>query len=258
MDRRHQTVELFARVATADAEDRSRLEDRLVRLNMRVATDCAKRYRNRGVPAEDLDQVAYLGLVKAVRGFDPERGKDFLSYAVPTIRGELRRHFRDVGWAVRPPRAIQELQGRLSGAEGELFHRLGRSPRPSDLAHHLDVELDQVLDALSATGCYAPTSLDLPALEHGEALADRIGALDPSFSAAEARATLSALLRSLTPRERRILELRFFGDRTQAEIGADIGVTQMQVSRLLNRILARLRERLLYAAAGDASSGPAA
>lgn len=122
---------------------------------MVVAADCARRYRGRGIATDDLDQVAYLGLVKAVRAFDPERGFDFLSFAVPTIRGELRRHFRDQGWALRPPRSIQELQTKILAVESDLAQELGRSPRPSDLARHLDVDLEQVLDALGATGCSA-------------------------------------------------------------------------------------------------------
>ena len=256
MDRRQQTSDLFARSVSADEGERREILDEIVRINMIVASDCAKRYRGRGVATDDLDQVAYLGLVKAVRGFDPGRGLDFLVFAVPTIRGELRRHFRDLGWAVRPPRSIQELQGRIAVAEGALAQELGRSPRPSDLARHLDADLEHVLDALGATGCFSPTSLDTPNAEGDETLGDRLGSLDPSFETAEARVTLAAVLRGLTPRERRILELRFFGGRTQAEIGADIGVTQMQVSRLLNRILERLRESLV--AAPGASSGPAA
>jgi len=256
-NRREVTARLFELAREADAEDCQRHEDEIIRINMAVASDCARRYRGRGIATDDLEQVAYLGLVKAVRGFDPARGYDFLAFAVPTIRGELRRHFRDLGWALRPPRSVQELQTRILGAESDLAQELGRSPRPTDFARHLDVDLEQVLDALGANGCFAPTSLDVPAAEGDDALGDRLGGLDPAFDTAEARVTLSAVMRGLTPRERRILELRFFGGRTQAEIGADIGVTQMQVSRLLNRILGRLREKLL-AEAGASSTGPAA
>ena len=254
--RREATTRLFEELEAASDQEAHRIRDEIVRLNMRVASDCARRYRQRGIATEDLDQVAYLGLVKAVRAFDAGRGHDFLSFAVPTIRGEVRRHFRDLGWALRPPRSIQELQSRILAAEGDLAQELGRSPRPSDLARHLEVDLEQVLDALGATGCFAPASLDIVAVDGDDSLGDRLGAVDPAFATAEARITLAALMRGLTPRERRILELRFFGNRTQAEIGADIGVTQMQVSRLLNRILGRLRERMLTES--DASSGPAA
>jgi RNA polymerase sigma-B factor len=244
-DRRAATARLLAEARDAPPGDRRAIQDEVIRLNMVVASDCARRYHGRGVATEDLEQVAYLGLVKAVQGFDADRGSDFLSFAVPTIRGELRRHFRDHGWALRPPRSIQEMQTRILAAEGELTQELGRSPRPSDLARHLDVDLDRVLDALSATGCFSPASLDAPVPEGEDSLGARLGSLDPDFAEAEARVTLHAVLRGLTPRERRILELRFFGGYTQAEIGADIGVTQMQVSRLLNRILTRLRERLV-------------
>jgi RNA polymerase sigma-B factor len=244
-DRRTTTARLFGLLRDASPEERARIEDEIVERNMAVASDCARRYRGRGIATDDLDQVAYLGLVKAVRGFDPDRGHEFLSFAVPTIRGELRRHFRDHGWALRPPRSIQELQTRILAAEGELTQQLGRSPRPTDLARHLDVDLEHVLDALAANGCFSPASLDAPVPDGEAALGDRLGGLDPAFDTAEARVTLLAVLRGLTPRERRILELRFFGGCTQAEIGADIGVTQMQVSRLLDRILARLRERLV-------------
>lgn len=256
MDRKPRTADLFAQLTAAPESEHPDLIDEIVRVNMRLARDCAKRYRGRGIADDDLEQVAYVGLVKAVRGFDPTRGHDFLVFAVPTIRGELRRHFRDLGWAVRPPRSIQELQSRILAAESDLVQELGRSPRPSDLARHLDVDLEQVLDALAANGCFAPTSLDVTVRDGDESIGDRLGGTDPAFDTAEARVTLSAVLRGLTPRERRILELRFVGGRTQAEIGADIGVTQMQVSRLLNRILGRLREQLV--AGPDASSGPAA
>lgn len=257
--RREATNRLFEEIEGASDAEAQRVRDEIVRLNMGVATDCARRYRRRGIATEDLDQVAYLGLVKAVRAFDPGRGHDFLAFAVPTIRGEVRRHFRDLGWVLRPPRAIQELQSRILAAESDLAQELGRSPRPSDLARHLEVDLEQVLDALGATGCFAPASLDLVTVDGDDSLGDRLGAVDPAFATAEARVTLAAVMRGLTPRERRILELRFFGNRTQAEIGADIGVTQMQVSRLLNRILARLRKRMLAESdSSPASSGPAA
>jgi RNA polymerase sigma-B factor len=244
-DRRTATARLFEQAAGATDGEKHALEAEIVEINMVVASDCARRYRGRGIATDDLDQVAYLGLVKAVQGFDPDRGHDFLAFAVPTIRGELRRHFRDHGWALRPPRSIQELQTRILAVEGELTQELGRSPRPSDLAQHLEVDLEHVLDALAANGCFSPASLDAPVPEGEAALGDRLGGLDAAFDSAEARVTLTAVMRGLTARERRILELRFFGGCTQAEIGADIGVTQMQVSRLLNRILGRLRERLV-------------
>src|SRR3954454_15070903 len=243
-NRRDATNRLFAQAVAGDEQEQTRCRDEIVRLNMTVASDVARRYRGRGVASDDLDQVAFLGLVKAVKGFDPALGHDFLSFAVPTIRGELRRYFRDLGWTVRPPRSIQELQTKIVAAEGELYQKLGRAPRPSEFAEHLDVELDLVLDALAANGCFAPASLDAPTAEGEDAIGDRLGSLDTAFDTAEARLALRPLMRGLTPRERRILEMRFFGGATQAEIGADIGVTQMQVSRLLTRLLARLRKQI--------------
>ena len=155
--------------------------------------------------------MANLGLVKAVQGFDPSHGSDFLSFAVPTIRGEIRRYFRDFGWTIRPPRSVQELQTKITAAEGELYQALGRSPRPSEVAEHLGVDLDLVVDSLAANGCFAPMSLDTPAADGESGPVDRLGGLDAAFGSAEARIALAPLLKDLTPRERRILEMRFFG-----------------------------------------------
>ena len=243
--RRVETALLLSRARASHGERRARYEEQAIRANMVVAGEIARRYHGRGIPAEDVDQVAYLGLVKAVRGFDPDRGEDFLSYAVPTVRGEIRRHFRDAGWAVRPPRSVQEVQARLGEAEVELTQRWGRGPRASELADHLDVPLRLVHDAMSAHGCFRPDSLDAPRPGGGaESPVERMGDLDPAFASAEARLALVPLMRSLPERDRRILELRFFENRTQAEIGAEVGVTQEQVSRLLSGILRRLRESL--------------
>lgn len=242
--RRAETSRLFDEAMRCDGPAREALLEEVIRLNMVIAGELARRYHGRGIAADDLDQVANLGLVKAVQGFDPGQGNDFLSFAVPTIRGEIRRYFRDFGWAIRPPRSVQELQGRIATAEGELFQALGRSPRPSEIAEHLGVELDHVVDSLSANGCFAPMSLDAPVADGDSAPSDRLGDLDPSFATAEARVVLARILSDLSPRDRQILEMRFFGGCSQAEIGAEIGVTQMQVSRLLSRLLERLRRRL--------------
>jgi RNA polymerase sigma-B factor len=243
-DRRAETARLFDEAVQCDGAARDGLLEEIIRLNMVIASELARRYHGRGIAGDDLDQVANLGLVKAVQGFDPTQGNDFLSFAVPTIRGEIRRYFRDFGWAIRPPRSVQELQSRITKAEGELFQSLGRSPRPSEIAEHLGVDLDLVVDSLSANGCFAPMSLDAPVADGDTAPTDRLGGLDPSFATAEARVVLARILADLSPRDRQILEMRFFGGCSQAEIGAEIGVTQMQVSRLLSRLLERLRRRL--------------
>ena len=238
------TARLFAERRDADAGARAEIEEALIRLNMKVAVDATRRFRSRGIATDDLEQVAYVGLVKAVRGFDPDRGFDFLSFAIPTIRGEVRRHFRDLGWMVRPPRSIQETQSKIIGCESELFQIHGRAPRPSEIAAHLGLELDAVVEALGATGCFSPVSLDAPVGADDESLTQRLGGLDHDFDVAEARAVLAPLLARLTPRERKIVEMRFFRGATQSEIGREIGVTQMQVSRLLTRLMARMREQL--------------
>lgn len=243
-DRRGETARLLAEAHEAPEDERLRLQDAAITLNMTVALDVARRYFDRGIPAADLEQVAYLGLTKAARGFDPTQGHDFLSFAVPTIRGELRRHFRDVGWTVRPPRRVQELQPRITRAEAELSQRLGRSPRPSELAAHLEVQVEDVQEALAANGCFSPTSLDAPVGEGEQGPGDRLGGPDEAFEGAEARLALRPLLRGLTDRERLILELRFCQGLTQREIGEQVGVTQMQISRVLTRVLARMRERM--------------
>jgi RNA polymerase sigma-B factor len=244
LPRREATQRLLDLCVGADEPTRRRLQDRIVEVNLQIAVDVARRYRNRGVGNDDLEQVACLGLVKAARGFDPERANDFLAYAVPTIRGEVRRYFRDHGWAVRPPRTVQQTQARITAAESDLCQELGRAPRPSEIAERLGLELDLVVEALAANGCFAPSSLDATPGDSDEGLGDHLGDDDASFDSAEARVALKPLLAHLDRRERIMLEMRFFQGATQAEIGAVLGVTQMQVSRLLSALLARLRDDL--------------
>lgn len=245
-DRSEVTARLLRKAADTDDEtERKRLQDEVVVLNLSVANGIAVRYRSKGISSEDLQQVAYVGLVKAVRGFDPSFGRDFLSYAVPTIKGEVKRHFRDHGWTVRPPRRIQELQGQVSAVVTELTQGLGRSPRPSEVAQFLEVAVEDVIEALSTDGCFTPTSLDTPVGEDGAStLGEMITADDADMGAAEARVMLAPAVRRLSERDRRILHLRFFRQYTQEQIAQDIGVTQMQVSRLLSRILTDLRGQL--------------
>jgi RNA polymerase sigma-B factor len=249
-ERANRTAELLERACgTPCPEERDQLLEEVVVLNMGVARAVSRRFRNKGVPDEDLEQVAFLALTRAARNFDQSLRHDFLSYAVPTIRGELKKHFRDHGWTVRPPRRIQELQGRIMTARAELTQRLGRSPRPSEIAVELDEELDHVLEALSTDGCFAPASLDRPVGEDtGTTLGELVSAEDRGQNAAEARVVLGPVVRRLAERDRRILNMRFFEDLTQQEIADRIGVTQMQVSRLLSRILSDLHEDISGAA----------
>jgi RNA polymerase sigma-B factor len=247
--RADRTFELLIEAAASPPAERQRLLDEVVTSNMSVATAIAARYRTRGIASEDLQQVAYLALVKAAHGYDPDVGHDFLSYAVPTIRGEIKRHFRDLGWMVRPPRRIQELQARITAADAELSQGLGRSPRPSEIAAHLEERLEDVNEALATVGCFLPSSLDRPAGESGTmTISDLLGGEDPGQGAVEARTMLAPVVRRLCDRDRRILLLRFFRGLTQQEIAEDIGVTQMQVSRLLTRIMGDLRRGLEDAA----------
>jgi RNA polymerase sigma-B factor len=247
--RRERTVRAFdAAAATRSSRRREQLEDYVIQLNMDVARSVASRYFARGIEHEDLLQVAYAALTRAARNFDPSRHQDFLSYAVPTIRGEIKKHFRDRGWTVRPPRRIQELQGSIQRAQGALAQRLGRSPRPSDIAEALDADLGDVVEAMSADGCFTPSSLDQP-VTNGDgggpaAICDLLGENDASQPAVEARATLAPVVRQLKERDRRILYMRFFEECTQQEIADEIGVTQMQVSRLLGRIMRDLHSQL--------------
>jgi len=244
------TTALLHQWERTKGRSRDRLIRRLVEVNMPVARRLARHYAGRGLSVSDLEQVAYLGLVAAARRYDPDRGDDFLAFAVPTVKGELRKAFRDGGWMVRPPRRLQELQARVWAAETELEQSLGHSPTPQEIADHIGVSADDVLEVLSIDGCFAPSSLDLPLGEEGSTtLADRQGTVDEGFASSEARTVLGPLVRQLGKRDRKIIELRFFRGWTQKQIGDEIGVTQMQVSRLLSRIFAELRTQLVDPAA---------
>jgi RNA polymerase sigma-70 factor (sigma-B/F/G subfamily) len=258
-NRAARTMALLRQAAGADPDDARRLYDEVVVLNLEVAESVVSRYRNRGVPREDLVQVACLGLVKAARGFDPDKSDNFLGYAVPTILGEVKRFFRDSAWVVKPPRRIQELQAELSAASARLTHRTGRIPDPAALAHELDVDVAAVVEALSADGCFAPSSLDHPyrsAESTSATVADSLGDRDPGFDQAEAIVALGPICRRLSMRDRRIVYLRFFCEWTQARIAEEFGVTQMQVSRLLSRILKDLRSQLADAVDLTDTAGP--
>ncbi len=253
-DRITETDHLLAELASSP--DPRALQDRLVRINMVVAREIARRYAGRGLAADDLEQVAYLGLVKAVQHYDGEKATEFLSYAVPTIRGELRRWFRDAGWVVRPPRSVQELQARVTRAQDELSVDLGHPPSTREIADSLEVDVDDVRRAMAANGCFSPTSLDAPSPSgqgDGDELVGRLGAADPGYAQAEARVALRPLLRDLDERERLLLEMRFIRGATQSEIGERLGVTQTQVSRLLSGVLERLRAELTGSASASAA-----
>jgi RNA polymerase sigma-B factor len=244
-NRAERTHELLQLAVGADEKQREAIYEQVILLNIQIAESIVMRYRNRGVAVEDLVQVACLGLVKAARGFDPAKSDNFLGYAVPTILGEVKRFFRDNAWVVRPPRRIQELQAQISSTSSEIMQSTGQVPTPQEIADALEVDVTDVNEALSADGCFSPSSLDRPPGD-GEVnpLSEVIGGVDPGFDHAEAVVALGPLCRRLSDRDRRIVYLRFFHDWTQARIAEEFGVTQMQVSRLLSRILRQLREQM--------------
>lgn len=219
-------------------QDRA-LRNRLIEHHVHLAQSLARRFANRSEPLDDLEQVAMLGLLKAVERFDPERGTPFGAFAVPTVIGELRRHFRDQGWMVRVPRRVQDLHLRIGAVISELSQQLGQSPTPRQIAQAAGVRDEDVLEALDAGNRYRPTSLDVApgGGTGGEALP---GDADIEFASVEDRATLLNLLHRLPEREQRVMYMRYFEDMTQAEIAQAIGVSQMHVSRLLSRSLEAL------------------
>ncbi len=238
-------AELFVR-ARKHSDPRAR--EQLIERYLPLARRLARRYQRAEEPQEDLVQVACLGLIKAIDRFDIERQVAFSSYAIPTVLGELKRHFRDRTWSVRVPRDLQELALRVDRAVTRLSVGQRRSPSIREIAAAVDVSEEQVLEALEAAGAYRAGSLDAPRAvqgqPEGESLAEALGQDEQGFRQAEQRATLQPLLARISPRERLVLELRFSTDLTQAEIGERIGVSQMQVSRLIRQALARLRDGL--------------
>ncbi|QKW09149.1 RNA polymerase sigma factor SigF [Streptomyces sp. NA04227] len=222
------------------------LRNQLVRMHLPLVEHLARRFRNRGEPLDDLTQVATIGLIKSVDRFDPERGVEFSTYATPTVVGEIKRHFRDKGWAVRVPRRLQELRLSLTTATAELSQLHGRSPTVHELAEKLGISEEEVLEGLESANAYSTLSLDVPDTDdESPAVADTLGAEDEALEGVEYRESLKPLLEDLPPREKRILLLRFFGNMTQSQIAQEVGISQMHVSRLLARTLAQLREKLL-------------
>lgn len=214
--------------------------ERLIVEHIPLVHAIANRYSGRGEPVDDLVQAGMVGLIKAVDRFDPSFGVELTSFAAPTILGEIRRHFRDRTWIVRPPRAVQEARAAVNATIESFSAEHGRSPSVREIATALDLPVDEVLDALAAGGARHPETLSSPDESSGAA---EVAIEDPSFERVEASATLSELLPAIGARERRILQLRFHDGLTQSQIGARMGISQMHVSRLLRRALADLRER---------------
>nr|WP_324924371.1 RNA polymerase sigma factor SigF [Streptomyces sp.] len=219
----------------------------LIELNLTLVNYVASRFRHRAEPMDDIVQVGTIGLIKAIDRFDLDREVEFTSFAVPYIVGEIKRFFRDTSWAVRVPRRLQELRIELARANEELGRRLGRSATTEELAEFMGVTVEEVIEGQVASNGYVAGSLDLPVGDDGKdsPLADQLGDVDPALEKVENLQALKPLMEQLDERDRRILRMRFGGDMTQSEIGAELGISQMHVSRLLSRALARLREGML-------------
>jgi RNA polymerase sigma-B factor len=238
---------LFGRLAALpeDHAEHQEVRERLVEMHLPLVEYLARRFAGRGEPLDDLVQVGTIGLIKAVDRFDIGRGVEFSTYATPTVVGEIKRHFRDKGWTVRVPRRLQELRAALTTATADLTQLLGRSPTVAELARHLKLGEEEVLEGLESANAYTAISLEAGDGEGGLSVAETLGEDDDALEGVEYRESIKPLVDALPARERRILLLRFFGNLTQSQIAAELGISQMHVSRLLARTLAQLRERLL-------------
>ncbi|MPZ63377.1 MAG: SigB/SigF/SigG family RNA polymerase sigma factor [Propionibacteriales bacterium] len=247
-DPRARTVQLFEQLAGSDdVEKQEALRNEIVRLHLPLVDHLARRFRNRGEPLDDLVQVGTIGLIKSVDRFELTRGVEFSTYATPTVIGEIKRYFRDKGWAVRVPRRLQELRLSLASASADLTQELGRSPTVGELAERLELNQDAVLEGLESANAYNTLSLDAP--DNGESerqtMVESLAADDEALEGVEYRESLKPLLTALAPREKLILMLRFFHGMTQSQIAQEVGISQMHVSRILSRTLAQLRTSLL-------------
>lgn len=246
---RRRSAELFGqfRDESTAATSRDAARDALVHLHLPLVEHCARRFRNRGEPFEDLVQVGTIGLIKSIDRFDSDRGVEFSTYATPTIIGEIKRYFRDKGWAIRVPRRLQELRMQIGTSTAELTQSLGRSPSPRELAEHIGCTVEEIIEGIESSNAYSTLSLD--ATDDGDdggaaTMLDALGVDDAGIAHVEVRESLKPLLDRLEPREKKILLLRFFKNMTQSQIADEIGVSQMHVSRLLNRTLEQLRVSL--------------
>jgi RNA polymerase sigma-B factor len=231
-----ETQALFERLPSEPA-----VRDQIAQRYAQLAEYLARSFSGRGEPLEDLVQVASIGLLNAIDRFDVDRGVRFSTYAAATIVGELKRHFRDKGWAIRVPRRLQEVALRLNQALPRLTQELGRSPTIGELARHLTVTEEEVVEAMEAAQVYSTESLDAPIGEGENTTGDTLGGADPSYEAVERWASIAPAIRDLSGRDRRVLYLRFFEGRTQSEIAGEVGVSQMHVSRILSQTIERLR-----------------
>jgi len=242
---RELSLALFSELGHADTSEvrRGQCREELVQLHLPLVDHCARRFTNRGEPLDDLVQVGTIGLIKSVDRFDTDRGVEFSTYATPTIIGEIKRYFRDKGWAIRVPRRLQELRMQIGSATAELTQRLGRSPTPRELAEDIGCTVEEIVEGIESSNAYSTLSLDAgdDSDDGAATMLDAIGVDDENLEHVEIRESIKPLLDRLEPREKKILLLRFFKNMTQSQIAEEIGVSQMHVSRLLNRTLEQLR-----------------
>ena len=230
---KEKTRELFRRYKeTGDPDAR----EQLVMSHMNLVRFLANKFKNRGEPLDDLMQVGYLGLLKAIDRFDPERGLEFTTFATPTILGEIKRHFRDKGWSVRVPRRLQELSAKVNQATDKLTNELQRSPKVEEIAEYLDVTVDEVLEAMESSSAYTSVPIEAPGASDSDD--------DNELDFTDDRLVIEEAIRDFSPREREVIELRFVKGMTQIEIAKKLGISQVQVSRLLRRTLRKIQDKI--------------
>ena len=245
-DLRSADREMFEQLAALEAgtSEHDTLRAALIERHLPLVTFMARKFADRGEPLDDLIQVGTIGLIKAIDRFEISKGFEFSTFATPTIVGEIKRHFRDKTWAVRVPRRLQELGASVTKATTELTHKLDRSPTPKEIAKHLGITVDEVAEALESNAAYSTVSLDVTS-DTSTSIGDTFGALDEALEGVEYRESLKPLLAQLEDREKRILQMRFFDNLSQSQIATELGISQMHVSRILNKVLIHLREGLI-------------
>lgn len=241
---KEKTRELFRKYKeNGDMEAR----EKLVMSHMNLVRFLANKFKNRGEPIDDLIQVGYLGLLKAIDRFDPDRGLEFTTYATPTIIGEIKRHFRDKGWSVRVPRRLQELSAKVNQATDTLTNELQRSPKVEEIAAYLDASVDEVLEAMESSSAYSSVPLEGGSNSDSEdapSVIDRYATEDNALNFTDDRLVIEEALKGFSPREREVIELRFINGMTQIEIAERLGISQVQVSRLLRRTLKKIQDKI--------------
>lgn len=241
---KERTHELFRRYKEEGDMD---AREKLVMSHLNLVRFLANKFKNRGEPIDDLMQVGYLGLLKAIDRFDPARGLEFTTYATPTIMGEIKRHFRDKGWSVRVPRRLQELSAKVNQATDELTTELQRSPTVEEIARYLDATVDEVLEAMESSSAYSSVPLEAPGSSDSDdapSVLDRYASEDSELAFTDDRLVIEEALAGFSPREREVIELRFVKGMTQIEIAQKLGISQVQVSRLLRRTLKKIQDKI--------------